>query len=233
LSTAAITLVLKSPPSQGAFDNVEVLNAFAQTPSEDPIDIQLRVRTNSPTADPFSKCKAGDRLLITGEMILEEKTNLPIIFAKTLCPASQDQYINDVVIVGNLGKEGKVSGKGTSIRRALVVDRYVKPSPNTEVKQIADWYQLRGFQPWMMPKLEKIPKGSLCEITGMLWPMKTSEGLPYVEVRCRTIRVHKRSGSRQDPAKQTSASGYSTEDFSQPPDASADFDDFGSQEQWS
>lgn len=233
MSTAILTLALATDPRQECFDSIEVLNAFAETTSGEPVQLQLRVKTGTEKALNYSKYKKDDRLLVTGELILDESSSLPIVYANTICKAIPEQFVNEVVIVGGVGKEGKVSEKGTSLRRAIAVNRWTKSPGTTELRKLTDWFQVRSWK-YQFEKMQKIPNGSLCEITGMLWPMQTHDKKPYVEVRCRTLKVHKRSGSRPDPAKETSAIGYSDSDFGQAPEFGDEpMGDLGSAQQWS
>ena len=149
----------------------------------------------------------GNRLIVSGDLILNDPSNTTVLWAQSFCDAHDDQFINEVVVVGRLSTEAKVSDSNKSAARSLAVNRY------NGKEEITDWFRLRGYG-FSMEKLVSAPKGSLVSAHGCLEQKSNKAGDPYMEIKCRTVKVHsKGKGSAPNPAQGTSASGYDQEDF--------------------
>lgn len=209
MSYCTIVVALAAAPVQTVADGKEVLEAYATTTTGEPVSILLRVRTTASTAKAFATKTQGDRLLASGDLILSENGNEAVLYGRVLCDATEDQYLNEILVVGRLSSAAKVTESAKSCSRSLAVNRYSAGSEHT------DWYRLRGYG-YTMEKLKDTPKGALVSVAGILEQRTNRQGDPYLEVKCRTLLVHSKSkvgtGS-SDLAAGTKASGYSHADF--------------------
>ena len=207
LAYCTIAVALAAAPTQTVAYGKEVLECYAETLSPEPAQLVLRMGSGTKKGSLFATKKAGDRLIISGNLILNDHTNNTVLWGQSFCDAHEDQFINEVVVVGRLSKEARVSDTSKSAARSLAVNRY------NAGEEITDWFRLRGYGN-TMDKLVGAPKGSLVMAHGCLEQKTNKSGDPYVEVKCRTVKVHsKGKGSAPNPAQGTTAAGYSQEDF--------------------
>ncbi len=213
MSTAILTVALGSIPTQVVINGQEYLEAPAVASTPEPMEVILRaaLKNSSGPASKFQAKKPDENILVVGALALGEKETehdgIPIITLSTICNANPDQFINEAMFVGRFSKDGRAAEKSAS--RSVAVNRYVAGTQHT------DWYRVRGYGNWKERILD-YPKGSLAEVLGMLTPQKDSKGKIYTEVKCRRIRIHERTkggSGAQDPAKDTSASGYEPSAF--------------------
>jgi single-stranded DNA-binding protein len=210
VSTATLIVALAAHPTGTQAGGKEVLEAFASTVNPDPLSVLLRCPAGSNAAKAFAAKAPGDRLIASGDLILDEAGNLPILYPRVLCDASAEQYLNEVTLVGRIAGEARTTESAKSCSRSLAVNRYVAS------EELTDWYKVRGFG-YAKDKLEAAPKGALVAISGALEQRTNRDGQPYCEIKCRSLRIHGRpKGATHNPAAGTSATGYSHEDFSGP-----------------
>ncbi len=207
MAKCTLTVALAAAPTQAVAYDKEVWECYAETISPDPAQLVLRLATGTKKGTAFATKKTGDRLIISGDLILNDPTNSSVLWGQSFCDAHDDQFINEVIVVGRLSKEAKVSDTNKSAARSLAVNRY------NGKEEITDWFRLRGYG-FSMDKLVNAPKGSLVSAHGCLEQKSNRDGDPYMEIKCRTVKVHsKGKGSAPNPAQGTSASGYDQEDF--------------------
>lgn len=209
MSTCTIVVALAASPVAAVADSKEVLEVFAVTTTDEPVNLLLRVRSGTNPAQRFAAKSKGDLLIISGDLILSEDGNQPIIYIRTLCDAQNDQFVNETVIVGRLSSDAKESPSSKSASRSVAVNRYVNQ------EEITDWFRVRAYG-YSKDRLQQADKGSLVSITGVLEQRRNRDGAPYPELKVRQIKVHSKSrsgGSSKDIAAGTSAAGYSHSDF--------------------
>ena len=198
---------MAAAPAQTVAFGKEVWECFAETISPEPAQLVLRMATGTKKGTAFSAKQSGNRLIVSGDLILNDPSNTTVLWAQSFCDAHDDQFINEVIVVGRLSTEAKVSDSNKSAARSLAVNRY------NGKEEITDWFRLRGYG-FSMEKLVSAPKGSLVSAHGCLEQKSNKAGDPYMEIKCRTVKVHsKGKGSAPNPAQGTSASGYDQEDF--------------------
>lgn len=207
MAHSVIAVALAAPPEPSVVNGKEVLEAYATTTGKEPVNLLLRVRNGSTAAAAFATKTTGSHLLASGDLLLSDESGSSVLFMNMFCDAVDKQFINETTVVGRLTGEAKSSPTQKSARRSLAVNRY--PSKDQEV---TDWYQLRGFG-FLMEKLINAPKGSLIEAQGCLEQKTNKDGNQYLELKCRSIRVHNRGKGQSNPAEGTSASGYDAESF--------------------
>jgi single-stranded DNA-binding protein len=207
LAHSVIAVALAANPAPSVVNGKEVLECYATTTGKEPVNLLLRVRNGSTAAAAFATKTTGSHLLASGDLLLSDESGSSVLFMNMFCDAVDKQFINETTVVGRLTGEAKSSPTQKSARRSLAVNRY--PSKDQEV---TDWYQLRGFG-FLMEKLINAPKGSLIEAQGCLEQKTNKDGNQYLELKCRSIRVHNRGKSQSNPAEGTSASGYDAESF--------------------
>jgi single-stranded DNA-binding protein len=207
LAHSVIAVALAANPAPSVVNGKEVLECYATTTGKEPVNLLLRVRNGSTAAAAFATKTTGSHLLASGDLLLSDESGSSVLFMNMFCDAVDKQFINETTVVGRLTGEAKSSPTQKSARRSLAVNRY--PSKDQEV---TDWYQLRGFG-FLMEKLINAPKGSLIEAQGCLEQKTNKDGNQYLELKCRSIRVHNRGKGQSNPAEGTSASGYDAESF--------------------
>jgi single-stranded DNA-binding protein len=212
LSYATFCLEIKTAPIACTPNGVEVLEAETVTPQTDqPVNIISRVSTKAESmCRNFGQKKPGDLLIAGGELMLHESTKLPIFEIKTLCDGFKDQFLSEVVLVGRLSGTVNKSKSAKSARTGLAVNRW----DYFQKKEITDWFNIRGFGYWA-DKFEKLEKGCLCEVHGLLTQSQGEKGA-YLEIKVRSIKSllkAKGQGGSPDPAAGTSAAGYGNEAF--------------------
>ena len=207
MAHSVIAVALAANPAPSVVNGKEVLECYATTTGKEPVNLLLRVRNGSTAAAAFATKTTGSHLLASGDLLLSDESGSSVLFMNMFCDAVDKQFINETTVVGRLTGEAKSSPTQKSARRSLAVNRY--PSKDQEV---TDWYQLRGFG-FLMEKLINAPKGSLIEAQGCLEQKTNKDGNQYLELKCRSIRVHNRGKGQSNPAEGTSASGYDAESF--------------------
>lgn len=215
MSTASCIVALAEAPAEVSENDKEFISASATIPGEQPVNLVVRAFAKTATAEAFQALQPGSLLLVAGEVQLDEENDYPIIETTVACTALETQYLNSVTIVGRLGEHVRHAESGKSCQRSVAVNRYYKnPDPaKTEPIEHTDWYTVRAFG-FNRDKLAEAPKGALLEISGAFGQMANAKGEPYVELKARTIRIHKRSGGGAgNMAAGTTAAGYAHEDF--------------------
>lgn len=202
MTTACVIASLAAEPVVTSSTGRETLESFAQTTSSEPCSFLLRTFPGSRHATFLSSCKAGHLLIIAGDLTLQDDT--PIIYAHALCNASPEQYLNEVVLVGRIAGESKVTASGKSASRSLAVNRFVKG------EEITDWWKIRGYGEYMLERLNKATKGSLVSVTGCLEQRTSQSQQTYPEIKIRSLKLHGKSKPR---TSESNAPGYSPEDF--------------------
>lgn len=210
VSYATLVARLTADPAAKTANGKEVLECTAQTVHSDPASLLVRVIAGTNVASAFATKTNEQILIVSGDLILDEN-QLPILYARVICDAHPDQFLNEVTIVGRIAGEAKVTESGKSASRSLAVNRYV------DGKELTDWFKIRGFGYWR-DRLEAAPKGALVSVAGFLDQRNTREGGSYCEVKVRALRLHSKSkakgGGSSNPAEGTTAAGYASEDFS-------------------
>jgi len=215
MSFATITLITGSPPAQQplAKEGLEVLETICSTPGDSPVPVVLQVRAGSAAGDLLSGSTAGQAFIASGAIGLDETGDHAVIRAQSLVPATPDQFLNEVVLVGRLTREPTASESGKSARSTLAVSRYVQR------EEVTDWWPIRAFG-YSKDKLVETPKGSLVAVHGILDVRTNKDNKLYHELKVRTIRTFKRGGANgsggHNPASGSTAAGYDHESFDSP-----------------
>lgn len=215
MASATVFLSVGAPACLVQVGSVEVLETIAQIPDpNDPVSVRLRARPGSKQGDLLQQKIAGDQLIVSGQLHMED--SMPVLTPGVICKGTDDQYFNEITLVGNLAKPGRQADKSCS--RSLGESRPIRQ--NDGWQEQTDWWIVRGYgnndgSSSLKDRLNNAPKGSLVQIAGTLSQRKNKEGNPYVEVKARRIRVHKRGGggSAPNPAEGKAVVGYDAEDF--------------------
>ena len=188
---------------------------MAQVPDpNDPVNLVVRVKAGTAAAGLLATKTAGDLLILSGLLFLEESQ--PVIKPDVICTATDEQYLNEVFVVGNLAKPGRQTEK-TSLR-SLGQSRAVRKGDSWE--ETTDWFLIRGYASnnggsSIKDRLNDAPKGSLVEVTGTLAQRTSQNNQIFVEVKARKLRVHKRGsgGEAPNPAAGKQVVGYEADAF--------------------
>lgn len=211
MSYASAIITLNADPAPLEADGRSYLAATSVIRGPEPINLLLRTYDGSVAAKAFAEKRSGDHLVVSGEVSLEKPDNdLPIITAAMICNAVEDQYLNEVVIVGRIGGDPKEADSGKSVSRSVAVNRYLPTGGDSDPIEVTDWYPVRAFG-YVKGRLESADKGALVEINGFLSQMTNAKGSSYCEVKARSMRVHRGSKGAGNPAAGTSAVGYDME----------------------
>lgn len=217
MSFATLVVVLDQSPATNGLGDVQVP---ATLPATEPTAIQLRAAKSRPTAEHLLTFKAGDRLLVSGELGLADDGNTPILWVHVLCVATAEQYLNEVMLIGRLTGAIRDSGTGKSACRTLVTNSYVAKGPDGEGEEISTYYQIRGFGR-RRDRLLQAPKGQALCVLGTLCALTNKKGERYCEVRIRSMRVLSRgtssSGGVQQAPAGANASGYDSAAYTDEP----------------
>lgn len=209
MSTATLVVALASAPASIQIGGKEALEVYASTVGRDPAALLLQCTATSAAAKVLATKQIHDLAIISGDLILTEEGNTPLIYLRVFCDATPDQYLNEVVIVGRIAGEPKVTESAKSCSRSVAVNRY------TGGKESTDWFKVRGFG-YSKDRLEKIPTGSIVSVSGSLEQRTNRDGQPYCELKARTVKVFGRgkgTTAASDPSA-GKAAGYSHESFS-------------------
>lgn len=211
MSTATFIVALAAAPAACTIGSKEYLEVFATTATRDPLTLLLRTAAASNPAKGLVGKQAGDRLIVSGDLRLSPDGDSPELYARVVCDATPEQYLNEVTIVGRLSNSAKVTESAKSCSRSVAVNRYVND------QEVTDWFTVRGYG-YAMERLSNAPKGSLVSVAGCLEQRTNREGKPYCELKVRSLQVHSRAKGTANPAAGTSAQGYAHEDFTSAPD---------------
>lgn len=207
-------------PTPTTTGGVESLELIAQVPDpNDPVNIVVRTKAGSRQAELLATKTAGDLLILSGLLYLEDSQ--PVVTPQVICTATSEQYLNEIVLVGNLAKPGRQTEK-TSLR-SLGQSRHVRKADGWE--EATDWFLIRGFASSnggssIKDRLNDAPKGSLVEVAGTLAQRKSQSGESYVEIKARKLKVHKKGkGSAPNPAEgKPGVVGYEADAFTEDDD---------------
>lgn len=212
MSFATITLITGSPPAQQPLpkEGLEVLETICSTPGDSPVPVILQIRAGSAGGDLLAGSTTGQVFIASGAIGLDEGGDQAIVRGQSLVPATAEQFLNEVVLVGRLTREPIASESGKSARSTLAVSRYVQR------EEVTDWWPIRAFG-YSKDKLIETPKGSLVAVHGILDVRTNKDNKMYHELKVRTIRTFKRGGSNgsggHNPASASAATGYDHETF--------------------
>ena len=155
-------------------------------------------------------------MIVSGVLHLEDSQ--PILTPQVICKATDEQYFNEVTLVGNLS--GSVRPAEKSCSRSIGESRPVRKG--TEWEELTDWFVVRGYgntddNSSIKDRLSGAAKGSLVQVNGALSQRTSKTKEPYVEVKIRRLRVHKRGGGGvPDPAANKSGVvGYDHDSFTE------------------
>lgn len=208
MSTATVTVALAAQPADAEAHGKQVLEVFAAVNGRDPVNVLLRTAINSRAAEALKPRQAGDILVVTGDLFLED--DQAVLYVRTSCDVPKDCYVNEVCLVGRIAGKVRVAESNKSAARSLAINRKVQG------EEVTDWFKVRGYG-YMMERLTDAPSGSLVLVTGSLDQRTNRDGNPYCEIKGRTIRTFKRgggsSGGGNGPVPGSKASGYDHEDF--------------------
>ena len=154
--------------------------------------------------------KQKDQLvLVTGELLIEDK-NTTVLNLRTMNDAFDGQFINEANITGRVCKDAKAAEKSSSVN--VAVNRY--SVVNGASKESTDYFRVRGYGK-LKDRFEKLSKGSLIELSGMVVTMRNREGAEYIELKARFMQVHSKSkgGGGGNPAPKSNAVGMDDSDF--------------------
>jgi len=213
---ASAVIALGAKPSAATHECKEYLESVAVICGEPSVNIVVRTYAGSSAAGIFKDKDPGDRLLVSGEICLDPDGNVPILTATVICAGHSDQYLNEIVVVGNLGGAARDSDSGKSIKRSIAANRHYRDPAQDEPVEVTDWFGVRAYG-YNKDRLESIEKGSLLEVTGSLAQMINASGVPFCEIKARAIKVH-RSARALNPAAGTTAVGYDQDAFNGQPD---------------
>ena len=203
-------MTLGTTPTSNVRAGQEVIEAYASTPSETPVNFLVRARAGSAVASSLLQKQKDQFLLITGDLILEEKENTVLVI-RTMNDAFDGQFINEANITGRVCKDARAAEKSSCV--SVAVNRYGKV--DGESKEFTDYFQVRGYGK-LKDRFDKLSKGSLVELSGMVETRKNKEGNEYIELKTRFLQVHKKSaggGGRANPAPKSNAVGMDDSDF--------------------
>ena len=203
-------MTLGTTPTANVRAGQEVIEAYASTPSETPVNFLVRARAGSAVASSLLQKQKDQFLLITGDLILEEKENTVLVI-RTMNDAFDGQFINEANITGRVSKDARAAEKSSCV--SVAVNRYGKV--DGESKEFTDYFQVRGYGK-LKDRFDKLSKGSLVELSGMVETRKNKEGNEYIELKTRFLQVHKKSaggGGGPNPAPKSNAVGMDDSDF--------------------
>ena len=209
LSTAYVTVTLASTPTANVREGQEVVEVYASTPSESPVNFLLRTRTGTAMASSLLQKQKDQLVLVTGELLIEDK-NTTVLNLRTMNDAFDGQFINEANITGRVCKDAKAAEKSSSVN--VAVNRY--SVINGASKESTDYFRVRGYGK-LKDRFEKLSKGSLIELSGMVVTMRNREGAEYIELKARFMQVHSKSkgGGGGNPAPKSNAVGMDDSDF--------------------
>jgi single-stranded DNA-binding protein len=218
-ATLIVQLTSASQPPLSIDGGPEMHIYTAEIPGEPPVQVELLTKPGSKLQEALAARAAGDRVLVAGFLTARELEDdagqVPVVTICMVCPATEEQFCNEVTVVGRVGAEARSAEK--SAKTSLALNRYRQnpADPDGDPEELTDWIGVRGFG-FTKGKIEKLAKGTLLEVAGSLVQMSNAKKLPFFEVRARSIRSHgKGKGGRGSAVapKNTSSVGYSASDF--------------------
>lgn len=207
LSTAYVTVTLASTPTANVREGQEVVEAYASTPSETPVHFLLRARSGTAVASSLLQKQKDQLVLLTGELLIEDK-NITVLNLRTMNDSFRGQFINEANITGHVCQVAKAAEKSSSFNVAVNRYRVV----NGASQQFTDYFRIRGFGK-LKERFEKLSKGSLVELSGMIVTMRNRDGDEYIELKARFMQVHTKKGGGGNPAPKSNAVGMDDSDF--------------------
>lgn len=213
---ASSVIALGAKPAPATHEGKEYLESSAVICGEPSVNVVVRTYAGSAAAGVFKDKEPGDRLLASGEICLDPDGNVPILTATVICNGHPDQYLNEIVVVGNLGSAARDSGSGKSVKRSIAANRHYRDPNQEDPVEVTDWFGIRAYG-YNKERLEALEKGSLLEVSGSLAQMTNAKGEPFCEIKARAIKVH-RSAKPLNPAAGTTAVGYDQDAFNGQPD---------------
>jgi len=196
----------------------EVISWGAAIPSDTPVTLELRAKPGGKIAEAVKSHPNGSRLLVAGFLTTQDLVaggQLPVVTVCMVCPASAEQFCNEVTVVGRVGGSSRLAEKSAKVPLALNRYRQNPDDPEGDPIESTDWIGVRGFG-FVKDKLAKAAKGALLEVAGSLSQMTNAKGEPYFEVRARSSRSHGKGGGGRGTSvapKLTSSVGYGASDF--------------------
>ena len=187
-----------------------MVEAFASTNSETPVNFLIRARAGSNVASSLLQKQKDQFLLVTGELIPDRDKGETVLLIRTVNDAFEGQFINEANVMGRCS--GKIREAPKSSSTGVAVNRYDATQPDDK----PDWFNIRGFGK-LKDRVNKLTKGDLVEVSGMLTAASNKEGQQYLEVKTRFLKVHKKSsgggGGHSNPAPNSNAAGMDDSDF--------------------
>ena len=216
-ATLICTLDSASAPPTSPDGGPEMHCYDASIPGEQPVLLELRAKPGSKLQEALAATTVGSRIMACGFLTTldtEEIGQRPVISVCVICPATKDQFLNEVSLVGRVGGEARSAEKSAKVPVAMNRYRKNPDDPEGDPIEETDWIGVRGFG-FVKGKIEKLAKGTLIEVAGSLSQMTNAKKLPFFEVRARSLRSHGKGKSRGNAVapKSTSAVGYSADDF--------------------
>tara|TARA_Y100000287_G_scaffold181777_1_gene178335 strand:+ start:430 stop:1068 length:639 start_codon:yes stop_codon:yes gene_type:complete len=204
-------VTLASTPTANVREGQEVVEVYSSTPSESPVNFLLRARSGTAMASSLLQKQKDQLVLVTGELLIEDK-NTTVLNLRTMNDAFDGQFINEANITGRVCKDAKAAEKSSSVN--VAVNRY--SVVNGASKESTDYFRVRGYGK-LKDRFEKLSKGSLIELSGMVVTMRNREGAEYIELKARFMQVHSKSkggvGGGGNPAPKSNAVGMDDSDF--------------------
>ena len=212
-----------APPAQCTSNGVESLELLAQIPDpNNPVNLTVRVPAGGKLAERLQKSVAKDLLILNGLLFIEKDdkgASNPVLQPSVICKAFENQYLNEVLIVGRFSGKSRQTPKTTI--RCIAQNRAVRK--DGEWKKLDDWFLVRGYGSnnggrSMMDRLNDIQKGTLAEVCGPLSQNTSQSGEPFIEVKVRRLKIHSKAkgGSSPNPAEGKDVTGYDDDEFRAP-----------------
>lgn len=217
VATAALIVSLESAFAPAVRDGKEVLLADSVIPGEQPVKVRVLAPSGASAAKLLQEKAPGDRVIISGPLRLEEDGALPAVTALVACPATEEQFLNEVLFVGRVGGEPRDAESGKSTKRSIAVNRYRRKPDSDETEELTDWIGTRAFG-YTKTKLAGLKVGSLVEVNGILVQLTNAKNEPFCEVKARSIAVHKSKRGNSNAARGTMAVGYTDTEFEGSPE---------------
>lgn len=204
---------LEHPPQQRLISGREFIATEAIICGKTPVDLTVRVSAGAKLSELFVKNQPGEVLLISGDLELDDEGSIPVIDAKVIGKASEDQYLNEAVIIGRIASDCRYpKDSDKSVKRSVAVNRYTRAPDEVEPVEHTDWHGVRAYG-FTKNKLEGIAKGSLVEVTGCIEQLTNAEGKGFCEIKARSVKVHKTGRGTPNPAADSTTAGYEAEAF--------------------
>lgn len=209
---------LEHQPEQRLISGREFVATEATICGKTPVDLTVRVSTGAKLSQLFAQNQPGDVLLISGDLELDEDGSVPIVDAKVIGKASEDQYLNEAVIIGRVASECRYpKDSDKSVKRSVAVNRYKRVDGEEKPVEHTDWHGVRAYG-FTKEKFETVAKGSLVEVTGCIEQLTNAKGENFCEIKARSVKVHRTGRGAPNPAADSTTAGYEAEAFMGSPD---------------